>query len=237
MGRAASHGGQGVGHGQLTVVVRVDAQGHVLAQRVTCPIDDCDQIVRERAAVGVAQDDAGGPRVARSRDRGQGILAVGLEAVEEVLGVVEDAAAFSAQVGDRFGDHGQVLAARRLQHLLDVQRPALAKERHPLRAGLEQRHHGGIALHRDAGVPRRAEGRDFSVIPGARAHLTEELGILGIRAGPTTLDVVDAQPVELGGDLELVGHGERDTLALRPVAQCRVVDSDPCHGSPPISSQ
>src|SRR5207302_3894174 len=89
----------------------------------------------------------------------------------------------------------------------------------------------GIALHRDAGASRRAEGRNPGMVPGAGACLAEELGILGIRAGPTALDVVDAQPIKLRRDLELVGHGERDALALRTVAQCRIVDSDPCHGS------
>ena len=39
----------------------------------------------------------------------EGIVRVGTVAVEEMLGVEEDSLAVFAQVGDRVGDHGQVL--------------------------------------------------------------------------------------------------------------------------------
>ena len=54
----------------------------------------------------------------------------------------------------------------------------------------------------------------------------EQLVVLGVGARPTRLDVVDAQPVELLGDPQLVLDGERDAFELRPVAQRRVVDLD-----------
>ena len=52
----------------------------------------------------------------------------------------------------------------------------------------------------------------------------EELGVLGQRAGPATLDEAHAQRVEVAGDGELVGHRVRDALALGAVAQRRVED-------------
>ena len=76
-------------------------------------------------------------------------------------------------------------------------------------------------------APCRAERDDL-----ARLELqlvgdpAEGLVVLGIGAGPARLDVVDAQPVELLGDTELVVDGERDAFELRAVAQRRVVDLD-----------
>ena len=60
-----------------------------------------------------------------------------------------------------------------------------------------------------------------------RRRAPEELVVLRVRAGPAGLDVVDAEPVELLGDAQLVVDGERDALELRAVAQRRVVDLDP----------
>src|SRR5207248_6451301 len=47
----------------------------------------------------------------------------------------------------------------------------------------------------------------------------EELVVLGVGARPPALDVVDAQPVELLGDAQLVVDREGDALELAPVAK------------------
>src|SRR5262249_46850201 len=54
----------------------------------------------------------------------------------------------------------------------------------------------------------------------------EEFVVLRVRARPARLDEVDAEPVELFGDAQLVVDGQRDALELRAVAQRRVVDLD-----------
>ena len=59
-----------------------------------------------------------------------------------------------------------------------------------------------------------------------RASGGEELGVLGIGAGPAAFDVVDAQLVELLRDLQLVLDGEGDALHLGAVAERRVVKFD-----------
>ena len=56
----------------------------------------------------------------------------------------------------------------------------------------------------------------------------EHLVVLRVRARPAGFDEVDAEPVELLGDAQLVVDGERDALELRAVAQRRVVDLDSC---------
>ena len=52
----------------------------------------------------------------------------------------------------------------------------------------------------------------------------EELGVLGVGSRPAALDEADAERVEVAGDRQLVGDGQRHPLALGAVAQRRVVD-------------
>ena len=66
----------------------------------------------------------------------------------------------------------------------------------------------------------------FAVRPGHRAGRREELDVLRVGAGPAALDVGHAVLVEHPRDADLVGERERDVLALRAVAQGRVVQDD-----------
>ena len=58
--------------------------------------------------------------------------------------------------------------------------------------------------------------------PGGR----EELDVLGVRARPAALDVRHAELVEHPRDAQLVGERQGDVLALRAVAEGRVVEDD-----------
>src|SRR5581483_8041248 len=80
------------------------------------------------------------------------------------------------------------------------------------------------ASARVTGRPERDQlaGRERQL----RRRATEELVVLGVRARIAGLDVVDAEPVELLRDAQLVVDRERDALELAPVAQRRVVDRD-----------
>ena len=85
---AQLHRGQAVGHGQLGVVVGVDAQGS-LRQMLLHRLDDLYQFGGEGAAVGVAQHQDLGPAGHRGLQGLEGVFRTVLEAVEEMLGVVE----------------------------------------------------------------------------------------------------------------------------------------------------
>ena len=124
-------------------------------------------------------------------------------------------------------DHRQVLFGRRLQHLEDVQQPGLAEDRDDRRVGVEQQAHL-VVVRRRAMSLRRVEPNAAS---RARRNvrclrLLEELDVLGVRARPAALDVVDAEGVEPLGDAQLVGDREGDAFALGAVAQGGVVDFD-----------
>ena len=117
---------------------------------------------RQRAAVGVAQDDRFGAGHVGRAQRRQRVGRVGLVAVEEVLGVVEDLAAVRPKVGYALADHRQVLVQGRLHHAQDVKIPGLAENRDDRRLGVEQHAdlrigfagHSGLAGGAECGDPR-----------------------------------------------------------------------------------
>jgi hypothetical protein len=127
------------------------------------------------------------------------------------------------EVGDRIGDHPDVLFERGRQDPLDVQPPALAEDGDYRRVCLQESLERLVRGDR-VGPAGGAEGGQLRVGESEVAGPSEELGVLGVGAGPAALDVIDAELVELAGDPELVLEGEGDALALRAVTQGGVVD-------------
>ncbi len=222
---AGLHGREGVGDGQLAVVVGMDAdrdgaEGHHV------PGGRLDAL-GQRTAVRVAQHDPlrsareGGPQC------GDGVVRVGGVAVEEVLGQVEHASPLRAQVGDGRLDHREVLRQGRPERVLDVVSPRLAEDGQHLGPGVEQGPQVGVVLGSGVLVPRAAEGGQLRVLEPHALHLVEEARVLGVRAGPSALDEVDAERIEALRYRDLVVLREVHVLTLRAVAQRRVVDLDP----------
>ena len=80
-------GGQRVGHREVGIVMGVDAEDAVEALAHLGA--DFRQAAGERAAVGVAQAQHIGAGLLGGFERAQGEIAVGVVAVEEMLGVVD----------------------------------------------------------------------------------------------------------------------------------------------------
>ena len=78
----------------------------------------------------------------------------------------------------------------------------------------------------------------LSHLCGKFAHAGEELHV-GAYAGvgEAALDVVDAELVELSGDLDLIVDRERNALCLCTIAQGGVIQQKVGHGSPPIRNE
>ena len=188
-------------------------------------------LLRQRAAVGVAQDDHRRPGVLGGPQRLQGVVAVAAQPVEEVLGVVKHLAPGRLAVGHGVGDHVQVFFQADVQHLADLHVPRLADDGDDRRAGVEQRLEAHVLGGADPLAPRHAEGRDPGVLQRQLAHLLEILEVLGVGQRIAALDEVDAEFVEAAGDVELVHEGEVDALALAAVTKGRVVDGDARHGA------
>jgi hypothetical protein len=58
----------------------------------------------------------------------------------------------------------------------------------------------------------------------------EELYILRICPRPPPLYEMDAEPIELGCNFELILHREGNPLPLCPVTKCSIIKLDVCHG-------
>ena len=179
----------------------------------------------QHAAVGVAEHDHLGAGRSGHAHHLERVLGRRLVAVEEVLGVEEDATALADEMGDGVADHRQVLGTGRLQRALDVPQIALGDEAHHRRLGLPQRRDLRIVSGDRVRPPGRAEGGQGRRPQGELGlGAREELGVLGIGPGPSAFDEADAEVVEVTRDRQLVDDGERQPLLLRAVAQGRVVD-------------
>jgi hypothetical protein len=147
-------------------------------------VDDLGDVPRHRAAVGVAQHDALGAGLGRGGDDLTGVVVVAGVAVEEVLGVEEDALAEPPQVGDRVGHHGEVLGAGHAERLVDVVAPGLADQADDVGAGVDQRPEQRVVLGAvlaACGSSRRRRAWRCRA-PARRRRHGEELGVLGVRA-------------------------------------------------------
>ena len=182
--------------------------------------DDAIDVVRHRAAIGVAQHQPARAGVVRGADAGERVVRIGLVAVEEMFGVEQRLALLRDHGGDRLGDAVDILAARNLERDIDMEVPGLADEAGRVRLGVEDRRQARVVGGAAAGALGHAEGGEARALE--RRAFGEERRVGRVGAGPAALDVIDAERVERERDLALVLDGEVDALRLRPVAQRRV---------------
>ncbi len=186
--------------------------------------DDGFEIIHEGAAVGVAEGEVARSTLDCGGEGLEGVVGVGLVAVEKVLGVVNHLAALGGDVADGVLDHGEVFLERGAQDLGDVEGPGLAHEGEHGRLGLEQGLELRVLGGGDAGAAGGAEGGEFGVLELQLFGLGEEGDVAGVGAGEAALDVVHPEGVELLRDEQFVGHGEADALPLGAIAEGGVVD-------------
>jgi hypothetical protein len=134
-----------------------------------------------------------------------------------MLGIEHHLVHAAPGMGDRVADHLDILGAIQLERDIDMEIPGLADHAHCARPGRQDGVEAGIVGGTAAGAARHAEGHELRVQEFRR--LGEEAIIGRVRARPAALDIVDAQPVELARNGDLVGHGEIDALGLGAVPQ------------------
>ena len=230
LARAGAHRGERIGHRLLGVVVGVDAD-MIAGDGLADFADDLLDLMRQRAAIGVAQHHPARALVVGRLGAGQRIFRIGLVAVEEMLAVEQHFAALRLGGAHAVADRGEVFLVRRLQRDLDVIVPGLGDKTDGVGLGLEQRGEARIVGGRAAGPPRHAEGGEGGV---ELAVGGEQFGVGRIGAGIAALDIVDAELVEHAGDRQLVGEREIDAVGLRAVAQRGVeqIKAFARHGAP-----
>ena len=225
LARARLHGGQGVGRGQVAVVVAVDAQGDPgqggghLAHALGYPGG-------QGAAVGVAEHQGLGPGLGGGGEHRQGVGLVLGQAVEEVLRVKEHPASGGLHVGHRRRDDLQVALQLDAQLGGHVLGPGLAHQGAHRGRGGDEGGQVGVVLRGALGVMGGTKGHQDG---GAQLELAgpfEKFLIAGVGAGPAPLDVAHPQAVQLAGHLELVLGGEYESFGLGSVPEGGVVEFD-----------
>ena len=121
-----------------------------------------------------------------------------------MLRVIDQLATTLGNVANALGDHGEVLRARRLNHLIHMERPALSEDRDDRRLGIQQRVQVRVALWTVRLVARAAEGGKFGALPANLLRRGEELNVLRVRSRPATLNRGHAELIERAGDAQLV---------------------------------
>ena len=240
VGGAELHAHQGVGHRSLGIVVRVDADARRaagLVQELADPRHDLRDLVRQGAAVGVAEHERFRAAGHGPGQGGQAVLAVVFEPVEKVLGIVDEVLDPRPQVGERVLDDQQVVLQLDAQGVDHVDVPALAEDGHCRGARRKQGLDVGVPFRRLLEVAGRAEGGQAGALEFHLLHALEEVHGQRVGAGPAALDEVNAQPVELAADLDLVLDRKVEILGLGAIPQGGVVQFDgACHSLQASSS-
>ena len=189
--------------------------------------------LRQRAAVGIAQDDHLRTGLGRGSNRFGSVRGIGRRTVEEVLGIVEDVTPLAAQELDGFENHVQVFFVRDAQNLGHMKIPGLPHNgnRRPPAAEdcFQQGLHAGVILGGHSLSSCHAEGADCAVFQIQLPHLLKVLRILRIAQRVATLHIVHANLVQPGRNLQLVLEGEAHAFSLRAVTEGGVVDLDAAH--------
>ncbi len=192
--------------------------------------DGFGDLFRQASAVCVAEADKFRAGILGCLDRLQGEVAIGSQAVEEVLGVVDDLTTFAGQKADRVADHRKVLFLVDTQHFGDVQVPGLADDRANGSFRVPQGEHPDVLVSSNALAASHAEGRDLRVLPVGVGSSLKELLVLRVRQRIAAFDVVKAEVVEHLRDEQLVLQRKVDAFALAAVSECGVVNLDASHG-------
>ncbi len=178
--------------------------------------DDAFDLVGQRAAIGVAQHHPARAGPVRRPDAVERVVRIGLEAVEEMLGVEQRLAPGIRQMGDGLRDHVDIFRALDIERLVHMVIPGLADDADRAGLGVQQRRQTGIVLHAAARPARHAEGGECRAVE--RRWVGEERVVGRVRARPAALHIVDADGIQRPRDGDLVRHPKIHPLGLRPVA-------------------
>ena len=222
--RAGENGGQRIGDRVVGVVMGVDAEmraRHMLSptsatmRPISCgsvpPLVSHSTTQRAPAAWAVLATM-------------QGVVLVGLVAVEEMLAIDDCLAALKERCLDRLADVVQIFLERAAERDTDMVVPGLGDEGDDIGVRGEKARHARIIGGGAACPFGHAEGCETGALQ--LRPLREKFGIERIGAGIAALDIIDPETIEQRGDMALVGERKIDIRRLRAVAQGRVEEAE-----------
>ena len=140
---AGAHRGERIGHAIVGVVMHMDADvvaGDVLHNLDHDPLD----LLRQRAAIGVAQHHPAGAGLVGRLGAGKRVIGIGLVAVEEMLAVEQRLAPRGDDGRDQLSDGLQILLGADAERHIDMEVPGLGDETDGRRLRREHRLEAGI---------------------------------------------------------------------------------------------
>ena len=146
-----------------------------------------------------------------------------------MFGVIHDLAAPPLEIAHRVGDHVQVFVEGRAEDVFDVKVGGLAEDGDSGGLSVDEQLNLGVCLDRGVGAAGGAKGGHPGMLEGNVPYPVEIVHVLGVRAGPAALDVVDAKFIEALRNLQFVFDGQGDAFVLCAVAEGGVIDKD-AHG-------
>ena len=218
---ARQDGGKAACDRRFGVVVGVDAEALARDARGDDFGGDTADVVGERAAVGVAEDDPTGTGVMGGAQAGEGVIGIGLVAVEEMFGIEERLAPLGHAMRDGGADVVEVLVERDAERIGDVKIMGLADKTDGGRARVQDGGEDVVVFRRAARALGHAEGGHGGA--GFRGGV-EKGAVGGVRARPAAFDMVEAERVEGLSDADFLGRGELHALRLLAIAQRGVVE-------------
>ncbi len=188
-----------VGNRHAAVVVRMNAYGNgkPRGNEPGCFVN----VVRKGSAVRIAEAEAVRAALNGCFQRLQGIVGVGLVAVEKMLRVVDYFLAAGFQVSYGFRDHAEVFFQLCAQNFRYVDIPGFAEDGDAFRPCGKQRADVCVVFHRNVLAPGASECRELGVTQRVRAKQLKELHVLGVGAGVSGFDIIHAEVVEQARNL------------------------------------
>src|ERR1017187_6106712 len=186
---ASFDSGQGVGDGEIAIVVDVDADDAVETRADFG--DDFGEARGDGAAVGVAEAEDIGAGSMGGLQGAEGVIGIGDVAVEEVLGIVNELLAVVLDVADGLGDEDEVLVVGDAEGAFDVEVPGLAEDGDDGGAGFDEGADVAVLMDGVLGEAGAAEGGQPGVVQGDPGSALEELLVFGVAARPAPLNVIN----------------------------------------------
>ena len=167
-------------------------------------LDNSGHFIRQRTAVGITKHDAIDTGLLGSFECFDGILRIGLVAIEKMLGIINNFRNVFLQICQRVLDQLEILFQADTQRLAHMEIPGFTEDRHRVGRGLDQGLDIIVFVRCSLGPSGGTESGYLGMVQGDLLHIFEKSDVLRIGPGPTALDIVDTEFIKFFGYPNLV---------------------------------
>ena len=174
-------------------------------------------LIRQCAAIGVAQHHPAGTGFKGLRGTSQRIIAIGFIAVEKMLAIDHGLAPVLGDRRHAVADAGKIFFIADAQRHIDMIVPAFTNKAHRACLGVEHFHKSGVIIGATASALCHAKGRHHGAFQ--LAVFGKKLAVGRVGTGIAALDIIKPQIIQGIGNANFIGQREVNAGGLLPVAQ------------------